>query len=152
MPQDYFDPLQVFDYLVEKVDNNKAALGIRYIAQLDENLLAQYPAVLVSMETPTTRNWHATGLFSVEFNIDFWVFHALLTVKKATRSRQDIELATQLRKFLHSDYTLSGHIIDSHVTGEYPGRTTRIVGGKRSTVVTTRLTWQGRVRVPREAS
>jgi len=152
MAQDYYDPLQVFDALVGMLDDNKATLGLGYIAKLDEELLPQYPAVLVTMEAPIRRTWHSTGMFNVEFNVDFWVFHALLSVGKATRSRLDIELATQVRKLIHQHYTLSGHIIDSHVTGEYPGRTTRIVGGKASSIVTTRLTWEGRNRVPREAS
>lgn len=152
MAQDFYDPLQVFDYIANLIDDNKATLGLRYIAKLDEELLPQYPAVLLSMETPTLREWHTTAQFLVSFNLDIWVFHALLTVGKSVRSRRDIELATEIRKLLHTKLDLDGHIVQGWVDGEYPGRTTRVVGGKASTVVTTRLTWTGQNRVPHNLS
>jgi len=147
MSQDYYDALQPFDYIIDLLDDNKAELGVRYIAQLDEDLLPSYPAILVNMEVPVEREQHSTQVFRVVFNIDIWIFHAQLTIGKATRSRADIELATNVRKLLHSDFTLGDHIIFGFVSGEYPGRSARVVGGKVSTVVTTRLTWTGQNRV-----
>ncbi len=145
--QDFYDILQVLDYLYEKLDNEKAELGINYIARIDEDLLPVYPAILINV-SPVTRELHATQIFRVQFNLDIWVFHAELTVGKAIRSREDVKLATRIRKFLHEDYTLGGHIIFGFVDGEFPGQTTRVAGQKASTVVTTRLTWVGENRVP----
>lgn len=151
MAQDYYDPLQPFDYLVKLLDDNKAALGLRYIAQNDERLRPEYPAVLVSMEQ-TQRVLHATGIFLLMFFIDVWVFHAELTIGKAKRSREDIELATGIRKLIHDDRTMAGHIVHGFVDGEFPGITARVIGANVNTIVTTRITWQGTNRAPFEVS
>jgi hypothetical protein len=150
MAQDYYDILQPFDFIVDLLNDNKATLGLRYIAQHDEELIPQYPCVLVQTDRTDTSQ-HATGQFAKIFNIDLWVFHAELTVGRATRSRMDIELATAVRRLLHSNYTLNGHIIFGFVNGENPGLTARIIGPGVTTIVTTRLTWMGENRVPYEA-
>jgi hypothetical protein len=149
--QDFYDPLQPFDYMVDKLDDNKAALGIRYIAENDERLRPLYPAILVTLEN-LERDYHATGQFLLTFHIDVWVFHAELTVKKAVRSRKDIELATAIRKLIHNDRSMGGHIVHGWVDGEFPGITARVIGENVNTIVTTRLTWQGVNRAPFEAS
>lgn len=152
MAQDYYDPLQVFDHVYNLLENNKANLGIKYVAQLDEKLLPEYPAMLVTMGRQVERTPHATRQFLVEFNLDIWIFHALLTASKATRSREDMQLATTVRKLLHRHMTLDGHIVFGYVNGEYPGEVARVVGQKVNTVVTTRLTWTGENRVRYEDS
>jgi hypothetical protein len=151
MAQDYYDPLQPFDYMVKLLDDNKASLGIRYIAENDERLRPVYPAVLVSLEN-VERSLHATGIFMATFHIDLYVFHAELTSRKAVRSRKDIQLATDIRKLIHEDRTMNGHIIHGFVDGEFPGITAQIVGSNVNTIVTTRITWQGDNRVPFEVS
>lgn len=150
MAQDYYDILQPFDFIVDLLDDNKATLGLRYIAKHDEELIPQYPAVLVQTDRTDTQQ-HATGQFLKQFYLDLWVFHAELTVGRATRSRMDIELATAIRRLLHSNYTLDGHIIFGYVNGENPGIAARIIGVSAVTIVTTRLTWVGENRVPFEA-
>jgi hypothetical protein len=150
--QDYYDPIQPFDYICDKLDDAKVELGIRYIARFDEELRPAYPAVLVNMEAPLMRDLHATRQFLVQFNIDIWVFHSDLTKGKAVRSREDVLLATEIRKLLHADYTLDDHIIFGYVINEAPGRTTRVVGNTANTVVTTRLMWTGTNRVRFEDS
>lgn len=151
MPQDYYDALQPFNYIVQRLDDHKAELGLRYIAIHDEELIPEYPAILCQIDN-TMRMHHATGLFKIEFHLDLWIFHAQMTLSKAARSAQDIELATNIRKLLHEDRTLGGHIIFGFVDGEFPGITARAIGGAVSTIVTTRLTWTGENRVPFEAS
>jgi hypothetical protein len=150
MAQDYYDILQPFDFIVDLLNDNKATLGLRYIAQHDEELIPQYPAVLVQTDRTDTQQ-HATGQFLKQFYLDLWVFHAELTVGRATRSRMDIELATAIRRLLHSNYTQNGHIIFGFINGENPGITARIIGPSLATIVTTRLTWLGENRVPYEA-
>lgn len=151
MAQDYYDILQVFDHVVELLDDEKAQLGIKYIAKLDEALIPEYPALLIQTDR-TTREIHATGQFMVVHHLDIWIFHAQLSVSAATRSRKDIELATAVRKLLHANRTLDGHIIFGFVDGEFPGQSLRIVGGTRTAIMTTRLTWSGELRAPFEAS
>lgn len=147
MAQDFYDPLQVLDYITTKLDDNKADLGVRYVAKLDEELFPKYPALLVTMETPLERVQHGTRVFLVNFNVDIWVFHAQLTQGKAVRSEEDIALATAVRKLMHADYELGGHIVFGFIHGEFPGRVARIVGGKAHTVSATRLMWTGQNRV-----
>lgn len=148
MAQDFYDTLQVYNYIADRLDNNKAALGLRSVARQDERLVNEYPAVMVSMERPLERQQHATQVFRVVFNIDLWIFHAELTRARSIRSADDIVLATSVRKFLHSDYTLGGHIIFGFVDGEFAGVSSRAVGQKTNRVMTTRLTWVGENRVP----
>ena len=147
MAQDYYEVLQPFDHIVQLLDDNKATLGLKYIAQHDEDLIPEYPAVLVQTDN-VRREFHATQTWRVEFMLDLWVFHAQLSASAATRSRKDIELATAIRKLLHTDKTLGGHIVDSLVDGEFPGITGRVIGTNLVSIVTTRLTWVGQNRVP----
>lgn len=147
MAQDFYDPLQVLDYLSTKLDDNKATLGIRYIAKLDEDLFPRYPAILLTMDTPLDRELHGTRMFRVQFNIDLWIFHAQLTQGKAVRSETDIQLATDVRKLLHADFDLGGHIVFGYVQFEHGGRIARAIGQKVDTVVATRLAWVGENRV-----
>lgn len=151
MAQDFYDALQPFEYIYDMLDTNKAVLGLAYIARHDEELIPEYPAVLLQMDSVERRH-HATGLFYIEFNLDLWVFHAQLSVNQATRSLKDIQLATAIRKLLHSDRQLGGHIIFGYVNGEFPGVTARVISGSVATIVTTRLTWTGENRVPFDAS
>ena len=151
MPQDYHDILQPFDHIVQKLRDAQPSLGIEYVAELDETLLPAYPAVLVQTDR-TERQIHGTHLFRVVHYLDLWVFHHELTVDVATRSRKDIQLATDVRKLLHSDFTLGGHVIFGFVDGEFPGISTRVVDNVTTGVVTTRLTWTCQNRVPFDAS
>lgn len=146
MAQDYHDILQPFDHIIKKLDDHKAALGLEYIAENDEDLLPAYPAVLVQADR-TERAYHTTNMFMVRFYLDLWVFHAELTVSTATRSRKDIQLATDIRKLIHSDRTLGGHIIDGFIDGEFPGISARVANNVTTGIITTRLTWNGQNRV-----
>lgn len=151
--QDYHDPIQVLDHVHQLIDNHKADLGLAYVAYQDEELLPQYPAALVSMESPVERRQHATRMFLVTFNLDIWIFHARLTAGKALRSKEDIELAQNVRKLLHANYTLpdegtpAGHIVFGFVESENSGLTIRSRGQRQQSVVTTRLSWTGQNRV-----
>jgi hypothetical protein len=148
--QDYYDILQPFDHIRGLLDDYKATLGLRYIAENDEALIPEYPAVLIQTDR-TQRELHATQQYLVRFHLDLWVFHAELSSGAATRSRKDIELATAIRKLLHDNRTLGGHIVFGYVDGEFPGRSYRMIDATRTGILTTRLTWQGENRVPFEA-
>jgi hypothetical protein len=151
MPQDYYDILQPFDHIVQMLKDAQPALGLAYVAENDEDLFPQYPAVLVQTDR-TERDHHSTQYFLVRFSLTLWVFHAELTVSTATRSREDIQLATDIRKLLHTDRTLGGHVIDSMVDGEFPGISGRVSDTGQTGVVTTRMTWGATNRVPHALS
>jgi hypothetical protein len=151
MAQDFYDILQPFDYIVQKLRNEQHTLGIAYVAENDEELLPEYPAVLVQADR-TDREIHTTGQFRVVHHLDLWVFHAELTLPTDVRARKDIELATAVRKFLHSDRSLGGHIIHGFVDGEFPIVSPRVIDAQIIGVISTRMTWAGQVRVPFEAS
>lgn len=151
MPQDYYDILQPFDHLYNLLDDNRAILGLRYIARHDEELIPEFPAILIQSDR-TIRELHATHIFRVEFHIDIWVFHAQLSDSVAVRSRKDIELATAIRKLVHVNRTMEDHIIFGFIDGEFPGISGRIIGDRMTTIVTTRLTWMGENRVRYEDS
>jgi hypothetical protein len=148
---DYYDILQPFDHIHQLLDDNKAALGLRYIAQHEENLIPEYPAMLLQTDV-VNRELHATQEFLVEWGLDLWIFHAQISASSAVRSRKDIELATNVRKLLHTNRTLGGHIIFGFVNGEFPGVSVRVIETNTVTTITTRLTWIGQNVVPFEAS
>lgn len=146
MAQDFYDPLQVFDYIYKLVDDNKANLGLRYVAQFNEDLIPEYPSAHVTMGQ-IQREEHATRIFLLTFEINLWVYHADFTLDHPTRSREDIILATNVRKKLHTDKTLGGHILFGFVHQEAPGEVDRLMGDTIETVVATRLAWRGENRV-----
>ncbi len=149
--QDYVDILQPFDYIVQMLRDAQPALGLEYVAENDEDLFPSYPAVLVQADH-TERAQHTTGMFKLVFHINLWVFHAELSVNTATRSRKDIQLATDIRKLLHADRTLGGHIIFGFIDDESPGISGRVSGDQATGVVTTRLAWSGQNRALYEMS
>jgi hypothetical protein len=152
MAQDFYDILQVLDYLYERLDNNKVALGLRYVAYGDEQLLPHYPAAVLAAEKPLERRHHGTRQFHVTFGCDIFVFHANLSASHRVRTREDIELAQAVRKFVHDDFSLGGHIIFGYIEMESPGIVTRAIGQKSEMVVTTRLSWTGENRVNFDAA
>jgi hypothetical protein len=147
MAQDFYDILQVSQYLYNRINDNKVALGLRYVAYGDEQLLPEYPAAVVTTERPLRREFHGTRQFLVTFECDIFVLHANLAASHRIRTIEDIQLAEAIRKFLHSDFTLGGHIIFGYVDLEIPGIVTRVVGQKSAMIVTTRLSWTGQNRV-----
>lgn len=151
MPQDFYDIIQILDYLHDRIDDNKTELGLRYVTYGDEQLLPEYPAVVLTAERPITSQLHATGQFARVFTCDLWVFHAKLQVGRRIRTREDIELARRMEVFLNSDMTCGGHLIQCWVEEMQPvviGRTT--TAQKGNALIGTRLIWRGENRVPFE--
>jgi hypothetical protein len=151
MPQDFYDIIQILDYLHDRIDNAKTELGLKYITYGDENLLPEYPACIVTAERPVSTTLHATRQFRREFFCDLWVFHAQLSVGRRVRTRQDIELARRLEVFLNNDMTCGGHLVQCWVESMQPiviGRTAR--SQKSDAIIGTRLLWTGENRVPFE--
>lgn len=151
MAQDFYDIIQVLDYLHNRIDNHKAELGLKYITYGDEQLLPEYPALVLTAERPTETTLVATRQYRRVFSADLWVFHARLSASRRIRTKEDIELARKLEIFLNLDRTCDGHVIQCWVESLQPiviGTTT--TGQKASAVVGTRLMWTAENRVPYE--
>lgn len=151
MAQDFYDIIQVLDYLHNRIDNNKAELGLKYITYGDEQLLPQYPALVVTAERPTETVLHATRQYRRRFLVDLWLFHARLNASRRVRTREDIELSRNLEIFLNLDRTCDGHVIHCFVESMQPiviG--TSVTSQKANAVIGTRLMWQAENRIPFE--
>ena len=147
MAQDFYDILQVLDYLHDRIDNNKVELGLKYITYGDELLFPEYPVCVITAERPISTRHHATRQYARTFTCDIWVFHAKLSERRRIRNREDMKLARRLELFLNKDRTLDGHIIFGHVTDMQPITIGRTNGNRADGVIGTRLVWQGDNRV-----
>jgi hypothetical protein len=127
--------------------------GINFIGIQDENLLTEYPALRIS-QGPVLREIHGTQKYLVTFEISFWIYHANYESTYAQRSIEDMELATDIVRYLHSSEVRvlqddsnpdpnPNRILFGFVTQEIPGRVARV----RSSVIVTRLVWQGQSEV-----
>lgn len=148
MPQDFYDIIQILDYLHNRIDNNKTELGLKYITYGDEQLLPEYPACVLTAERPIATTLHATQQYRRVFACDLWVFHAKLQNSRRVRTREDIELARRMEVFLNEDRTCGGHLIQCWVEEMQPIVIGRITGQKGNAVIGTRLVWIGENRVP----
>lgn len=136
-------PEEVADYIVGLLKDNSDILGIKYVGYGTENLLPGYPAVDVTIAR-TTREIGATQQFKVFYNMNIWIYHANLGVGHGIRTKEDLELVTGVVELLHQNYTADNRLIFSWTTDEDPGV---VVTGKSKMVVTTRIVWQGEVRL-----
>jgi hypothetical protein len=145
MAQDFYDPIQIAEYIEQKIDGNKATLGLTYVGFGEENFLPEFPAAIVSPEGGLQRRISGLQKFDVDFEIRVWVLHANLNKGMRDRTREEIDMSTRVRKLLHSDMTLGGHIIHGYVTNEQPGRLHR--SGAQTSLLSTLLVWEGTNRV-----
>jgi hypothetical protein len=101
-----------------------------------------------------SRQDHGTQRFLLTFEASFWIYHASLESDHATRTIEDMKLATAVVKFLHlpnnralreTDTSESKLISGSgRVVLEQPGITNT---GTGAGVITTRLGWMGQSQV-----
>jgi len=128
--------------------------GFNFVGLQDENLLTEYPALTIN-QGPVLREIHGTQKYLVVFEVSFWIYHANYESTHAKRSIEDMELATNIVRYLHSPgvRTLQddanpdpnpNRIIFGFVSQEIPGRIAR---EGRSGVIVTRLIWNGEVEV-----
>ena len=135
-------PEEVMDYLHDKLEDNKITLGIKYIGYGDEDLIPEYPAVLVTAD-PVNREIHATHTFRNFFNLSLWVYHADMSVTRKVRNREDLLLCSAIYRLIHDDLTLGGNIIFGYIDSEVPGV---IRNRRRGAAVGTRMTYLGEAR------
>lgn len=140
----FYDNLDCIDYLYEKLDTNKATLGIRYVGYADEDFLPQYPAVVFASGL-LAREIHSTQGFRNEVTVEIFVLHAALSLSHRARTRADLAMVREITDLIHLDMTLDGNIVHGYITSEIPGE---IVDEKGESVVGTRMVWYGQLREP----
>jgi len=102
----YFDdPVQLVDYVYDKVDQNKGPLGIAYLGYGEELLIPEFPAALF-LPGAVAREWHGTHTWNITLLIEIWVYHARLSDSHRVRTRDDMQLVASVRDLLHSDIRL----------------------------------------------
>ena len=146
----YSRPEEVLKRFREIFTARGESLGIKYIAIQDENLRPEYPALEISAG-PLLRDIQTTHKFGVIFEMSFWIYHANFESTHASRTIEDMELATNIVRFLHQPgiRTLEddsdpgpnkNKIIFGYVVQETPGVIARAI-------VATRLVWRGQSEV-----
>lgn len=119
----------------------ESTLPLEYIAKYDEPLLPKYPAALV-MAAPFKKDIHGTHTWLLTMRAEIYIMHAKMTEKRATRNKEDLQLATRVVAFLELDMSLGQRLIHSFVESEVPGAMPPRTE-KGAAVVSTRLAWQG---------
>lgn len=135
---------EVADKVFNILDTASASLGIKYVGYGEEKALPEYPAIVI-VPAATTREIHATRQFLNSFNLELYVYHARLTVKRSIRTKEDLELVTSIVDKLHEYKTLDNNIIFGMVDSENPGV---LATQKGDAVVGTRITWAGSALEP----
>jgi hypothetical protein len=136
-------PEELLDIMKEKLDDNKSLVGLRFVGYGDEaQLIGGFPAAVVS-SGPLQRDIATTHQFGILLNAVVWVFHALLSQKHETRTRNDLIMATKIRELFHEDLTLGGKIIAGFFDSETPGQINRTVG---DAVIATRMAYVATTR------
>jgi hypothetical protein len=134
-------PEEVTEYFLDDLQNNANALGIEFVGAYGERLIPAYPAVVVSAG-PLDRELHGTHTFLVTLRCFFYVYHAQMSITHASRSLEDLKLATAVVDFIERDPTLGNKIVQGWVNSEVPGAS-QINSRKTDVVVSTRLAWEG---------
>ncbi|SRR6266576_1073845 len=134
-------PEEITEYFRDDLRNNASALGIEFVGAYGEKLLPSYPAVVVSAGD-TEKEVHGTHTYIVTLRCNFFVYHASMNLTHASRSLEDLKLATTVVDFIERDPTLGDKIVHGFVISELPG-ISQLNSRKTDAVVSTRLSWQG---------
>src|SRR5262245_31718283 len=131
-------------FIKELLDVKGPAIGLKYIGYGDENLIPEYPAVVV-VGGRRTKLLHATQTFNITFEVHLFVLHAELTVTHAQRTLEDLQLVTKIEAILETDYEFKDgngneQVIFGFVSDEAPGIANRERG---QAVISTRMIWDG---------
>jgi hypothetical protein len=136
-------PEELLDAMKELLDDEKQAMGIKFVGYGDETqLIPGFPAAIISAGS-VARDLATTHQFGVILNAVVWVYHAVLTENHATRTKNDMLMATAVRELFHADLTLGGKVIAGWFDSEMPGQINRSIG---DAVVTTRMSFKATTR------
>jgi hypothetical protein len=142
----YFtEPEEALDYIYNLLNDSKGSLGLGYVGYADETLLPQYPAVVVSYNSPVERVLATTGTYNLHWAIQILVYHARMSRNHRTRTREDMQIAAAIRDKLHDNYKAGGGVIFGFVTSERPGIA---ADDKGNANIATMLLWEADSRAP----
>lgn len=147
-------PEEVLVDLRDRLKEKASELQIKEVILGEEEVQFNYPLLQI-VGQPLERDIEGMSYFKVVFHAEIWIYHADLSVGHEQRTIDDMKLATNVLKFLHTDAMrhLRGlpdengqtdRLIFAFVNSELPGRIRR--PGSPS-IITTRLGWQGESRV-----
>jgi hypothetical protein len=137
------------DMVAAKLTQNQGQLGLNYVGAYDEKRIPKYPAVVL-VPGPLNKEIHSTHTFEVIMTIDLYVYHANLTLKKRTRSKEDLKLVTDIETLLETDFQWFADPLDLETAQLIFGYVAEIRPGsiqpnanKSSLVIGTRIAWRG---------
>ncbi len=150
MAGEFYSNEECLSYIHDALDAAKATLTagtkpVQGVYYGDVNVIREYPALMV-VPLPLTRVPRETGYFLITFTINIFIYHADLTQAKTERNKQDMELAKQVKDFMHTPpmNKLGGGVIHGWIQQEEQGR----LIGPRGAIVGSRLEWTGMQREP----
>src|SRR5574337_1798410 len=97
----YSRPEEVLQHFETLFDSQKGLLGLSFGALQDENLITEYPAIEIAIG-PVSRQDHGTQQFQVIWTVNFWVYHANFESTHRGRAIEDMEIATNVVRYLHT--------------------------------------------------
>ncbi len=132
----------IVQYIVDKFEANKNALGVKNVYYGDQNRIPHIPSITVE-GGDKDREYTQTGLqTTVSLPVYIYVYHSGIRDLQITKKAND-ELSEAVEALLHQDVNLGGLVINGLVVNIEPGYANR---GKEIFVVH-RLTWQGIAKV-----
>jgi hypothetical protein len=133
------------DYAHDFIETKKGDIGLEYVAYGSDQLLPRYPACVVAPGQTRTQK-HGTHYFMRTFHIEMLVLHAKLSVSRAMRTKEDLELVTRTAQALGEDPTCGELALFSYFTDETPQNIR--TGVKTAPVLGTQMSWLVEARVP----
>jgi hypothetical protein len=94
------EPQQASEFLYALLDQQKETLGIGFLG-LDERLKPEYPAVMV-LSGGKEKQLHGTHIFRVMLEVFLMVYHARLDSTHTHRTKEDLELVTNIENLIES--------------------------------------------------
>lgn len=116
----------IADYMLDKLKDNKATLGIMEAYYGDQDKLATTPVVCVEPQYKANalRQAATARMLDIEFNLTFLVYHSFIVSPQENRRGSDA-LAQDIEDLVHSDRDLNGLVIHGYCTLNESGYTTK---------------------------
>lgn len=118
--------VEVCDYMLDKMLDNKANLGLADAFFGDQNTIPTTPIVCIEpqMKTNILNESAAARKIDIEFRLFFLVYHSLIASPQENRRGADA-LAEAIETVVHSDRALGGLVIHGYCTDVESGYTTK---------------------------
>lgn len=136
---------EIIDMMAERLEARSGPLGLKYVGAYDEQIVPQYPAVVI-VPGPRAKDLHGLKTYEVVFQLYLYIYHANMNLTKRERSKADLQLVSNIEAELEtdlrwSDSTGASQIVHGFVTHEEPGAM-QPKANKSTVVICTRLTWR----------